>query len=56
MRRLGYWKMWKTREGDVEESLKETRGYKEEDVKTWKRRSSGSLKMMLLTKVDVVVR
>ncbi len=27
------WKMWKTREGDVEESLKQMRGYKEEDVK-----------------------
>jgi hypothetical protein len=31
--------MWKTKEGDVEESLKEMRSYKEEDVKTRERRS-----------------
>ncbi len=47
------WKMWKTRDGDVEESLQELRGYKEEDVKARERRSSGSPKMMLL---DVDVR
>ncbi len=45
--------MWKTRDGDVEESLKEMRGYKEEGFR--ERRSSRSLKMMLLTKVDVDV-